>query len=111
MTFAIPKQLTPLNSLVTPTVIDVELNDTDVDRMITRILEMAVEARKSRLLTNRHQGLPDLSGRAAGIPPPQSVSMGNGAARSSTAGSRSSILKEERAVCGATRSRWATCAP
>jgi hypothetical protein len=43
MSFAIPKQLTALNSLVTPTVIPVELNDTDVDRMLTRILEMAVK--------------------------------------------------------------------
>lgn len=43
MTFAIPKQLTAFNSLMTPTVINVELNDTDVDRMLTRILEMAVK--------------------------------------------------------------------
>lgn len=47
MTFAIPKQLAPLNSLVTPTVLDVELNDTDVDRMITKILEMAVKRGRS----------------------------------------------------------------
>ena len=43
MTFTIPKQLTAINSLVTSTVIDVELNDIDVDRMLTRILEMAVK--------------------------------------------------------------------
>jgi hypothetical protein len=43
MTFAIPKQLKQLNSLMTPTVLDVDMNDTDIDRMITKILEMAVK--------------------------------------------------------------------
>lgn len=47
MTFAIPKHLAEFNSLATPTVIDVELNDTDVDRMLTRILEMAVKRGRS----------------------------------------------------------------
>lgn len=40
MSFSLTK---PFNSLATPTVIPVELNDTDIDRMITRILEMAVK--------------------------------------------------------------------
>lgn len=40
MKIALPKEL---NSLVTPNVIPVELNDTDIDRMLTRILEMAVK--------------------------------------------------------------------
>lgn len=43
MTFTIPKQLKQVNSLMTPTVLDVELNDTDVDRMMTHILELAVK--------------------------------------------------------------------
>ncbi|MDN4489694.1 hypothetical protein QQX13_02495 [Demequina sp. SYSU T00068] len=40
MKIVLPKEQT---SLVTPTVIPVELNDTDIDRMLTRILEMAVK--------------------------------------------------------------------
>lgn len=40
MKIALPKEL---NELVTPTVLPVELNDTDIDRMMTRILEMAVK--------------------------------------------------------------------
>lgn len=40
MKIALPKEL---NVLVTPTVLPVELNDTDIDRMLTRILEMAVK--------------------------------------------------------------------
>lgn len=51
MTFAIPKELKQLNSLVTNTVLPVELNDTDVDRMITRILEMAVK--RGRVASSR----------------------------------------------------------
>src|SRR5262245_38056195 len=51
MTFAIPKELKSLNSLVTNTVLPVELNDTDVDRMITRILEMAVK--RGRVASSR----------------------------------------------------------
>jgi hypothetical protein len=43
VTFTIPKHLAAFNTLMTPTVINVELNDTDVDRMLTRILEMAVK--------------------------------------------------------------------
>ncbi|USQ79195.1 hypothetical protein NF556_16465 [Ornithinimicrobium faecis] len=42
MRFAIPKGL-PQNSLITENVINVELNDTDVDRMMTKILERAVK--------------------------------------------------------------------
>jgi hypothetical protein len=62
MTFGIPKQLTSLNSLVTPTVIDVELNDTDIDRMITKILEMAVKRGRSagsRVDTRAYDGYLD----------------------------------------------------
>lgn len=40
MKIVLPKEM---NSLVTPTVLPVELNDTDIDRMLTRILEMAVK--------------------------------------------------------------------
>ncbi len=43
MTFTIPKTLKDLNSLQTDAVLPVELNDLDVDRMLTRILEMAVK--------------------------------------------------------------------
>lgn len=43
MTFAIPKALKSLNSLITETVIPVELNDTDVDRMMTHIMEIVVK--------------------------------------------------------------------
>jgi hypothetical protein len=43
MSFAIPKSLKSLNSLQTEMVIPVELNDLDVDRMLTRIMEMAVK--------------------------------------------------------------------
>ena len=43
MTFAIPKSLKQVNSLMTPTVLEVELNDTDVDRMMTHVLELAVK--------------------------------------------------------------------
>lgn len=42
MRFAIPKGL-PQNSLITENVINVELNDTDVDRMMTKILERGVK--------------------------------------------------------------------
>lgn len=40
--FSIPRA-SPQNSLVTDSVINVELNDMDIDRMITRILERAVK--------------------------------------------------------------------
>ena len=40
--FVIPKGL-PQNSLVTDSVINIELNDTDIDRMLTKILERAVK--------------------------------------------------------------------
>jgi hypothetical protein len=40
--FSIPKA-SPQNSLVTDSVINVELNDMDIDRMVTRILERAVK--------------------------------------------------------------------
>ncbi len=40
--FAIPKGL-PQNSLLTENVINVELNDLDIDRMVTKILERAVK--------------------------------------------------------------------
>lgn len=43
MIFTIPKTLKDLNSLKTDAVLPVELNDVDVDRMLTRILEMAVK--------------------------------------------------------------------
>ncbi len=43
MTFDIPKAAAPHNSLVTLTVTPVDFNDTDVDRMLTRILEMGVK--------------------------------------------------------------------
>lgn len=41
--FSIPKSLPALNSLQTPQVIGIELNDVDVDRMLTSILELAVK--------------------------------------------------------------------
>lgn len=40
--FAIPKGLSQ-NSLITENVINVDLNDTDIDRMVTKILERAVK--------------------------------------------------------------------
>lgn len=43
MTFAIPKTLKHLNSLITEAVIPVELNDTDVDRMMTQVMELVVK--------------------------------------------------------------------
>lgn len=43
MTFSIPKEMKDLNSLQSEDVLPVELNDLDVDRMLTRILEMAVK--------------------------------------------------------------------
>lgn len=43
MTFAIPASLKTVNSLVTPNVLDIELNDTDIDRMMTHILELGVK--------------------------------------------------------------------
>lgn len=43
MSFAIPKALKSLNSLITESVIPVELNDTDVDRMVTSIMELVVK--------------------------------------------------------------------
>ncbi len=43
MIFSIPRTLKDLNSLQTPVALPVELNDVDVDRMLTRILEMAVK--------------------------------------------------------------------
>lgn len=43
MSFAIPKALKNLNSLITETVLPVELNDTDVDRMVTSIMELVVK--------------------------------------------------------------------
>ena len=43
MNFSIPKTMKDLNSLQTEVVLPVELNDLDVDRMLTRILEMAVK--------------------------------------------------------------------
>lgn len=43
MSFAIPKTLKSLNSLITESVIPVELNDTDVDRMLTSIIELVVK--------------------------------------------------------------------
>lgn len=43
MTFTLPKTLKALNTVQTESVIPVELNDVDVDRMLTRILEMAVK--------------------------------------------------------------------
>lgn len=43
MIFSIPRSLKDLNSLQTDVVLPVELNDVDVDRMLTRILEMAVK--------------------------------------------------------------------
>ena len=43
MSFAIPKTLKTLNSLITESVLPVELNDTDVDRMVTSIMELVVK--------------------------------------------------------------------
>lgn len=43
MSFAIPKTLKNLNSLITENVIPIELNDTDVDRMVTSIMELVVK--------------------------------------------------------------------
>lgn len=58
MTFSIPKGLTQ-NSLVTENVINVELNDTDIDRMMTKILERAVKRGRvsgSRVDTKDYDG-------------------------------------------------------
>lgn len=43
MTFAIPKRLKELNSLTFDLVLPVELNDTDVDRMLTAVMERAIK--------------------------------------------------------------------
>ena len=43
MTFAIPKGLKDLNSLTFDLVLPVELNDTDVDRMLTAVMERAIK--------------------------------------------------------------------
>ena len=56
--FAIPKGL-PQNSLITENVINVELNDTDIDRMVTKILERAVKRGRvsgSRVDTKDYDG-------------------------------------------------------
>lgn len=58
MRFAIPKGL-PQNSLITENVINVELNDTDVDRMMTKILERGVKRGRvsgSRVDTKDYEG-------------------------------------------------------
>jgi hypothetical protein len=96
MTFAIPKELKTLNSLVTNTVLPVELNDTDVDRMITRILELAVkrgrgassrvDTRAYAMYLDRLQASPHLSG----FDGERGLEILDGWVRSS-------ILKEERA--------------
>ncbi len=43
MSFAIPRALKELNSLQSPLVLDVELNDVDIDRMVGPIMELAVK--------------------------------------------------------------------
>ncbi len=43
MTFAIPKGLKDLNSLTFDLVLPVELNDTDVERMLTAVMERAIK--------------------------------------------------------------------
>lgn len=43
MNFRVPKESSGLASLVTREVIDVELNDIDIDRLMTRLFEMAVK--------------------------------------------------------------------
>lgn len=58
MTFAMPKGLTQ-TSLATENVINVELNDTDIDRMMTKILERAVKRGRvsgSRVDTKDYEG-------------------------------------------------------
>lgn len=57
--FAIPKSLPSQNTLLSENVINVELNDTDIDRMITRILERAVKRGRvsgSRVDTKDYDG-------------------------------------------------------
>src|SRR6478672_518789 len=96
MTFAIPPELKTLNSLVTNSVLPVELNDTDVDRMMTRILEMAVKRGRvasSRVDSNQYQRYLD-SLQAN----PHLVGFESERGRDLLDGwVRSSILKEERA--------------
>lgn len=58
MTFSIPKGHSQ-NSLVTEDVINVELNDTDIDRMMTKVLERAVKRGRvsgSRVDTKDYDG-------------------------------------------------------
>jgi hypothetical protein len=43
MTFSIPNSLKSVNSLLTSGVIEVELNDIDIDRMMSQLLELAVK--------------------------------------------------------------------
>lgn len=96
MTFQIPKDLKSLNSLVTNSVLPVELNDTDVDRMLTRILEMAVKRGRtasSKVNANDYQGYLDLLQNN-----PHLDGFDSDRGRDVLDGwVRSSILKEERA--------------
>jgi hypothetical protein len=43
MSFSIPATLRTVNTLTTPSVINVELNDVDIDRMMTHVLELGVK--------------------------------------------------------------------
>ncbi len=43
MTVSLPRTMKSLISLSTPSVLEVELNDVDVDRMMTHVLELGVK--------------------------------------------------------------------
>ncbi|MEZ0447371.1 hypothetical protein [Cellulomonas sp. ICMP 17802] len=93
MTFSLPKEF---STLVTPTVLPVELNDTDVDRMITRVLEMAVKQGRtasSRVNANEYDRYLDAlrdSGNLVGFDGEHGRDLLDGWVRAS-------IVKEERA--------------
>lgn len=96
MSFGIPKQLSQLNSLVTPEVIPVELNDTDVDRMLTRIMEMAVKRGRVATSKTNVRGYVDYLNTL--LESPHLSGFNNERGREVLDGwIRSSILKEERA--------------
>lgn len=96
MIFTIPKTLKDLNSLQTDAVLPVEMNDLDVDRMLTRILEMAVK--RGRTAGSRTDAKDYQSFLQALHQHPLLVGFEGERGRDVLDGwVRSSILKEERA--------------
>ena len=93
MTFTLPKQY---STLATPMVLPIELNDTDIDRMVTRILEMAVKRGRtatSRVDTKDYDRYLDELWKSDSL-----IGFGSERGRDVLDGwVRSSILKEERA--------------